>query len=105
VKRLKKKFEFMKHEQGYLAVFIIFVIPGFPKDVLTYLVALSPMRTLPFVVISNLGRPSGTILLTYAGSAAYEDSWGVLIGIGCVSALLVSAAYFYRNAILKRLKR
>ena len=38
-----------------IVVFILFLIPGLPKDVFTYLVPLTDMRMRTFLILSNIG--------------------------------------------------
>ncbi|MEE0845962.1 MAG: TVP38/TMEM64 family protein [Eggerthellaceae bacterium] len=47
-------------------VFILFLIPGLPKDVFTYLVPLTDMPMRTFLILSNLGRIPGIVVSTYA---------------------------------------
>ena len=39
-----------------LLIFILFFIPGTPKDVLTYLVGLTPMKLRTFLLITSIAR-------------------------------------------------
>ena len=48
---LRKYDSFLEHK-GRFVIFILFLIPGFPKDALSYILGLSHMRALPFIVIS-----------------------------------------------------
>jgi uncharacterized membrane protein YdjX (TVP38/TMEM64 family) len=88
-------------EQGVKTIFLLFLLPGFPKDLLTYLVALSPMSFSKFIVISNIGRLPGTILLCYFGQAIFEQHWPALIWMTLVSLLLILLTWKLRSKILK----
>ncbi|MDR2957583.1 MAG: VTT domain-containing protein [Coriobacteriales bacterium] len=50
-------------------VFILFLIPGMPKDIFTYLVPLSPMKATEFFVLSTLGRAPAIFATTFVVSA------------------------------------
>lgn len=64
-----EKFEaFQKSGKLSMIVFILFLIPGLPKDVFTYLVPLTNMRMRTFLIISNGARIPGIIVSTYAAS-------------------------------------
>ncbi len=57
-------------ESGKLTkvVFVLFLIPGLPKDVFTYLVPLTSMSMRDFLVVSNVGRIPGIVVSTYAAA-------------------------------------
>ena len=51
------KFHFLTESRGTIVTLILFMIPGFPKDTLSYLLGLSPMVFLNFFVIcGQIGR-------------------------------------------------
>ena len=51
-----------------IAVFILFLIPGIPKDVLTYLVPLTDMKLKNFLWASGVARIPGIFATTFAAS-------------------------------------
>ncbi len=57
---LVKKFEFLTTGTGATLCFLLFLIPGFPKDVVCYLLGLSRMRLRTFLVLPSRVRVSGT---------------------------------------------
>ena len=88
----------MKHKGMFLA-FLLFLIPGFPKDILCYLLGLGHMRTRDFLVVSTAGRLLGTTLLTVGGTALRDGRYGLfftILGIGIGAILL---AMIYRERI------
>jgi uncharacterized membrane protein YdjX (TVP38/TMEM64 family) len=94
-----EKFHFLTERKGVLIALAFFTIPGFPKDILCYILGLSPMGILPFALICGLGRIPGTILLSYSGSAVYNEDWTLLIAMAVVCAILLAAFYFARGRI------
>lgn len=58
--------------QGLIASFILFMIPGFPKDYYCYVLGLTPMNPRVFMFISSVGRIPGTLMLSLAGDTAYD---------------------------------
>ena len=59
-----KRFDFLMEHQGALVAFFLFVVPGFPKDYLCFILGLSQMPLKLFLVISTVGRLPGTLMLT-----------------------------------------
>jgi uncharacterized membrane protein YdjX (TVP38/TMEM64 family) len=86
-----EKFHFVTEPRGEIATLILFMIPGFPKDILSYLLGLSPMRLLTFLVVCGLGRIPGTLMLGYSGSAVYKAEWRLLgvLGVVCLLCFIV----------------
>ena len=59
-----------------LIVFVLFLIPGMPKDIFTYLVPLTDMRMRTFLLLSNIGRIPGILVSTYAASGLVDETCG-----------------------------
>jgi uncharacterized membrane protein YdjX (TVP38/TMEM64 family) len=91
-----KRYDYLlKHRKAAFLVFLLFLIPGFPKDCLCYILGLGPMNTKEFLVISSAGRFSGTVLLTMGGTYIRNHQYYrffVLLGVVIVT-LLISMAY------------
>ena len=66
---LKLKGLFRKY--GLFGVFILYLFPGFPKDLLNYLVPLMPISLRALLIISTLGRAPGTFALALQGDVVY----------------------------------
>lgn len=97
---IEKYDHFMEH-QGTLVSFILFLIPGFPKDSLCYIMGLSHMKTWTFVIIATVGRLFGTIFLSVGGGWArggHSLLWPVVLG---TIGLLLLLAYIFRHKWLR----
>lgn len=99
-----KKYDFILEHKGALVAFILFLIPGFPKDFLCYIMGLSHMRLWTFLVVSTLGRLFGTILLSVSGDFARNGQFGMLFIVLGISGILVLIAFLYREKWLDILK-
>jgi len=94
--------KFMAH-QGTAVAFFLFLIPGFPKDSLCYILGLSHMKVGPFLVVSTVGRLLGTIGLSISGMIARDPCrenipWMIALAVG---SLLFLLAYFWRHEIIR----
>ncbi len=90
-----ERFDYLLHHKGAFIVFLLFLIPGFPKDYLCYILGLGHLTTKEFLVISATGRLFGTILLTLGGNYIRLHQYGkfsILVGIGLV-VVFVAMAY------------
>lgn len=98
-KRTMGRFDYLLHHKGAFLVFLLFLIPGFPKDYLCYILGLGHLSTTEFLVIGGTGRLFGTILLTLGGDYirhAQYKSFFILIGIAIV---VVFFAMAYRTKL------
>jgi len=104
----RKKFDYLVEHEGVILSFILFLLPGFPKDALCYILGLTPMHLGIFLIISTVGRIPGTLMATLQGAKAFEHQYytfGVLLG---ASGLVILIFYIYHEEIhnlVKKLKR
>ena len=100
-----EKFDHFMEHQGILVSFFLFLIPGFPKDYLCYIMGVSRMPVGIFLIVSAAGRLLGTIMLTITGSSARNGHYfllGCFVGIGIIVFIL---AYYYQDKLLEHLKK
>ena len=88
----------MKHKGSFLA-FLMFLIPGFPKDYLCYVLGLGHMRQRDFLLVSVSGRLLGTILLTMGGTYFRASHYMALFTLTGISLVIILAALFYRDRL------
>jgi uncharacterized membrane protein YdjX (TVP38/TMEM64 family) len=98
------KFDFLTTNTGAAICFLLFVVPGFPKDYLCYLLGLSRMKLSTFLTVSIIGRLPGTYLLTMQGASIRDQEYytAVIFAVGSAAILLV--AYLYRAQIYNWMK-
>ncbi len=100
-----QKYDYVMEHQGALISFVLFLIPGFPKDYLCYIMGLSHMTITTFLIVSTIGRLFGTILLSVLGSYANHHQYRALIIAFSVSGVFIVLAYLYRERLIKMLRR
>lgn len=98
--RIIQKYDYFMEHRGILITFILFVIPGFPKDALSYMIGLSHMKTSTFLIVCTAGRLLGTTMLSISGSCARNDQNIAVVTILGISALIVILAYYYHDELL-----
>ena len=69
---------------------IVFLIPGTPKDFLTYFAGLTNMRFLPVVLIATFGRIPSIVTSTITASAAGSGNWPLVACTLVASAFLLA---------------
>jgi len=106
-KQTRKKFDYLVEHQGAILSFILFLIPGFPKDALCYILGLTPMHLGIFLTISTIGRIPGTLMATLQGAKAFEHQYVLFLILLGLSALVILIFYIYHEEIhnwVKKLK-
>lgn len=99
---LQKYDRFIAH-QGKLVIFVLFLIPGFPKDALCYIIGLSHLNTVTFLIISATGRLLGTTMLSISGHMVRGGISGALLIPFIIGAIIMGIAYYYRDRWLARI--
>ena len=87
-----KRYDYVMKHKGLFLAFVMFLIPGFPKDILCYLLGLGHMGSRDFLLVSTSGRLLGTTLLTVGGTLFRDARYGAfftVVGIGIAAILLV----------------
>jgi uncharacterized membrane protein YdjX (TVP38/TMEM64 family) len=94
-----QKIDELIKRQGVIALFILFLFPGFPKDYLCLALGLSTLPTRIFILLAGIGRMPGTFALSLQGAFLYKKNYamlGVMIG---ASLILLLLCYSYRKKI------
>lgn len=96
---------FIIEAEGAILAFVIYLIPGFPKDIISYLFGISPMPAWVFALVSTLGRMPGTWILSAQGSKTAAGQYVQLALLTAVVAAVAIPLYYYRHQILAWLRR
>lgn len=94
--------EWETSEKFNVIVFILFLIPGLPKDVFTYITPLTHMTMRNFVIISNTARIPGIVLSTYAAAGLVSGDIVQSIVIFGVTALIAVVALLVYSRMNKK---
>lgn len=98
-KKALQRFQFLTERNGLVLSLLLFTIPGFPKDILSYILGLSPMGFLPFLFVCFFGRIPGTIMLSLSGAAVFDENWTLLIIVSVICCILVGGFFLNRDRI------
>jgi len=100
-----KRYDYIMKHKGLFLAFLMFLIPGFPKDYLCYLLGLGHMGQRSFLLVSTIGRLLGTTLLTVEGSFFRDKryvAFFTVLGLSIAAALLVM---IYRETIERTFRK
>lgn len=91
----RKKIESLKflktNGQSRVVIFLLFLIPGAPKDVLAYAVGLTDLGLVSWLFITAVGRFPSIILTTMSGDALGDQRYDQFITVMIVIAAVAGA--------------
>lgn len=91
--------------KGLALAGLIYLIPGVPKDLVSYVAGISDMKLKPFILVSNIARIPGMLGSLLLGTFAERGDY-VAIGILCVVVtLFLVVFYIKRKSIMEFLDK
>lgn len=100
-----EKFDFIINAKGSaLIIFAIFLLPGFPDDLVCYIAGLTKLPMRKLMLISILGRFPTIVLTNYIGMGI-NGNIGLVVGLSLVAVTIVAIASWKREQIIAFMKR
>lgn len=100
-----KQFSFLNDNKKLeLAVFILFLIPGIPKDTLTYIAPLTKIKMPNFILLSTVARIPALVMSCVFGSSLGNGNIVTAIVMFSVIAVLGVVGILYRDKIISKVK-
>lgn len=97
-KKNYKWMSFIHDERKFSAfLFIFFVIPGLPKDMLVFVAALTSMSSLRFFTILLVGRLPWIIASAAVGSTIHMQQYSIAIIICVIAVIGFVLGYIYKD--------
>ena len=103
--KMMEKFDYLIGHEGVILSFLLFLIPGFPKDALCYILGLTPMHLGIFLIISTIGRIPGTLMATLQGAKAFDHQYKIFLILSGISGVVILVFYIYHEKIHRWTKR
>jgi uncharacterized membrane protein YdjX (TVP38/TMEM64 family) len=104
-RNISEIFGFLRNKQGKLIVFLLFLLPGFPKDFLCYFLGMTPMSFGAFFLTMAAGRAPATWLLVLQGAQLARGDHLVFPALIGAAAILAVSFYAYRNRVSGWMRR
>ena len=102
---IMKRFDYLLQSKGLFLVFLLFFVPGVPKDYFCYIFGLSTISTAQYMVLSTVGRLFGTILLTLEGSSLKGEQYWMFWFLAAVGLVSGALAIVFRKRFEKVFRR
>lgn len=103
--KIIRQYDHIMSHQGPWVAFLLFLIPGFPKDALCYVLGLSHIRISVFLLISTVGRLLGTLMLSVQGSFLRNNQDTTFLIVMAVSIIIAAAGYLFGKRWYRRYRK
>lgn len=86
--------------RGLLIAFLIYLIPGIPKDLVSYAAGISDMRFRPFLLVATAGRIPGMLGSLLLGHFFGRQDYRAMIITAVTVAVILLICYIKRDALI-----
>lgn len=93
--------DWMQTRKASLLLFVIFLIPGVPKDATAYIAGIADFPLKRFLIISTLGRIPAMMGSLIIGKAIAEHNYTLAIVVGIFAIVLFSIGIAFHDEIDK----
>ena len=104
IKKIKNSKVFKNAKKIEILMIILFLIPGTPKDLLTYIGAILPINPIKFILISTFVRFPSVISSTLAGANIASGNFKSMIIVYVVTIIITALAIFISTKMDKNTK-
>jgi len=87
-----------------LYLFIIYLIPGIPKDIITYLIPFLPINFVSFILITSIARIPSIISSTYSSNSFLNNDYTIAIILIIFFTVIAILSFIFKDKIIALLK-
>ena len=91
--------------RGLLLAFLIYLIPGVPKDLVSYAAGISEMRFRPFLLAATIGRSPAMLGSLLVGHFYGKQNYTAIIIITAAILLILLICFIKRDKLIEVLDR
>ncbi|MBO5665894.1 MAG: TVP38/TMEM64 family protein [Firmicutes bacterium] len=88
-------------KRSYLILFLLYLMPGFPKDFICFAAGVSHIRPVPFLILSLVGRTPALTLSLLIGRMTRVGSYTGAIAVCVVAVVLFLGCIWKRKTIME----
>lgn len=97
--KIKQTLVTLNSKKAVVLVFLIFLIPGVPKDLCNYVAGLSEMKLKPFLIVSLIGRTPGMMGSLLIGRQIHTGGYVSAAVIAAVAVVLCILGVVFRKKL------
>jgi uncharacterized membrane protein YdjX (TVP38/TMEM64 family) len=97
------KYKFLSNRsRAQMTVFVLFFIPGTPKDALTYIAPLAPIPTVSYLLITTFARIPSIVTSTILGDSIANGNYILAIIVFALTAIISVLGIILGNRFVER---
>lgn len=104
-KKQVQQFDYLADTNGGFVLFLVFLLPAFPDDLICFIAGLTAIRIRTLILISVLGRLPGYLVLSFTGSGVAENNIKMVAIILSIVMVISALAFWQRRRIEAFVKR
>ena len=98
-----RKYKFLSNQNRVdITIFILFFIPGTPKDALTYIAPIAPISPMKYLLISTFARIPSVISSTLLGDSIAEGKYVMAIIVFVITAIISLVGIVVGNKFVQK---
>lgn len=97
--RIRDMIHKLNSKKAVIIIFLIFLIPGIPKDLCNYAAGLSEMKLKPFLIVSLIGRTPAMLGSIVIGRQLYLGGYGIAIAVAVFAVIACILGIIYRHKL------
>lgn len=98
--KMNSMMEQIRGKKGIIIIFLIYLIPGVPKDLCNYAAGLAEIRLERFLIVSLIGRSPGMMGSLLIGNQLVNGQYTSAIVIGIVAVVLCILGVIFRKKVM-----
>lgn len=99
-RKVTEMIDLMNSPKGLIVTFIIFLIPGIPKDLCSYAAGLSNIKIKPYLIVSMIARIPGMLGCLIIGSRVGAGGYTSAAVIAAIAVVLLILGIVFRQKII-----
>jgi uncharacterized membrane protein YdjX (TVP38/TMEM64 family) len=101
-----KRYKFLRDKNKVdITVFILFFIPGTPKDALTYIAPIAPIGAVKYLLIATFARIPSIITSTILGDSIADGRWVLALVVFAITAVISVLGIILGNRYIEHRKK
>ena len=92
--------ERLNSKKAYASVFFLYLIPGLPKDVISYVAGLSHMRYKAFLILSLAGRLPAMAASILIGKYYEQEQYWIVGSLAAIGIILFLICVIFRKKLM-----
>ena len=94
--KLLERFDYLSESGGAFALFLIYLLPAFPDDIISFIAGLTTIRFGTLILVSLAGRLPGYIVLSATGAGLAYENMNPIVVLAGVTVAIFAIGYWKR---------